>query len=50
MIREPSTAGVNFRTHANWMFRPEIRYNNSPGDPSATFNKVIYGLDVLAKF
>lgn len=45
-----NTAGVNFRTHANWMFRPEIRYNNSPGDPSATFNKVIYGLDVLAKF
>lgn len=45
-----STVGLNFRTHANYMIRPEIRYNNSPGDPNPVFNKVIYGVDVLAKF
>jgi len=45
-----TTAGVNFRTRANFMVRPEIRYNNSPGDPNPVFNKVIYGVDVLAKF
>ncbi|MFO1022512.1 MAG: outer membrane beta-barrel protein [Planctomycetales bacterium] len=45
-----NTWGLNYRPHPNLVFRPEIRYNNSPGDPNPTFNHIIYGIDAIAKF
>jgi hypothetical protein len=40
-----NTFGVNVKPHANLIFRPEVRINDSPGDPNPLFNQTILGID-----
>ena len=48
------TAGVNYKADANFMVRPEVRYDWAPGDEAAQnaqgntfYNRVIFGIDAI---
>ena len=45
-----NTFGVNVKPHANLIFRPEVRINDSPGDPNSVFNSTILGVDGIFLF
>ncbi|OHB81852.1 MAG: hypothetical protein A2W31_07075 [Planctomycetes bacterium RBG_16_64_10] len=42
-----ATFGVNIRPHANFVFRPEIRYDWAP---FADYDQTIFGIDMFATF
>jgi hypothetical protein len=42
-----ATFGVNARPHANVVFRPEVRYDWSPG---GNYNEAIFGIDTVMTF
>ncbi|MGE3243736.1 MAG: outer membrane beta-barrel protein, partial [Pirellulales bacterium] len=51
------TGGVNYRPHANLVFRPEIRYNWTPGENAANsaygindWNNTVFAIDAIATF
>ena len=46
------TGGINYRPHANIIFRPEIRYNWAPSDADfgGDFNQCVFGVDCIATF
>jgi hypothetical protein len=47
------TGGINYRPHANIIFRPEVRYNWTPADAifaPGGFNQVVFGVDCVATF
>jgi hypothetical protein len=42
------TGGVNYRAHANLVFRPEIRYDWTPSDEAADLeNRTIFAVDAV---
>ena len=45
------TGGINYRPHANIVFRPEIRYDWSPTDfDDPDYNRTIFGIDMVCTF
>jgi hypothetical protein len=46
------TGGLNYRPHANIVFRPELRYNWTPSDAKFQddFNQWVFGVDCIATF
>jgi hypothetical protein len=44
-----NTAGINWKPHANLIFRPEVRRNSS-NHPNDLFNQTIYGADMILTF
>ena len=46
------TGGINYRPHANIIFRPEIRYNWAPSSDTYAggFNQWVFGVDCVATF
>jgi hypothetical protein len=42
-----ATYGVNYKPHANWMIRPEIRYDWRPAD---NFDQWTFGVDTFVTF
>jgi len=45
------TGGVNIRPHANFVVRPEIRYDWSPvADNIIDYNKTVFGIDCILTF
>ena len=47
------TAGVNYKPHANWMIRPEVRYDWTPAEDAVEaalgdeYNQVFFGIDAV---
>ncbi len=44
------TGGINYKPHANIIFRPEIRYDWSPTDTNPDYNRAIFGIDVICTY
>jgi hypothetical protein len=47
------TGGINYRPHANFIVRPEVRYNWTPTNVNPAggdFNQVVFGVDCIATF
>jgi hypothetical protein len=46
------TGGINYRPHANVVFRPEIRYNWTPAEEAVNpdFNQAVFGVDAVFTF
>jgi hypothetical protein len=48
-----ATAGVNYRSNANLVFRPEVRYNwtnESAANGTAGFNQTVFGIDAILTY
>jgi len=45
-----NTAGINWKPHANLIFRPEVRRMDSPANGNDLFNQTVYGADVILTF
>jgi hypothetical protein len=51
------TYGFNYKPNANWVVRPEVRYDWTPAEDAVTdaqdsdfYNKVIFGIDAIVTF
>ena len=51
------TYGFNYKANANWIVRPEVRYDWAPGEDAVAnaqgkddYNKVIFGIDAITTF
>lgn len=44
------TSGLNYKLTPNLIIRPEIRRNDSNGDPNGLFNRTIVGCDAILTF
>jgi hypothetical protein len=53
------TGGINYKPHANFIVRPEIRYNWTPSDvdfaqnanpAGIDFNNTVFGIDAILTY
>ncbi|MBA4016010.1 MAG: porin [Pirellula sp.] len=44
------TGGINYKITPNLIIRPEVRRNDSNGDPNGLFNRTIVGCDAILTF
>ncbi|MGC3972075.1 MAG: outer membrane beta-barrel protein [Pirellulales bacterium] len=44
------TTGLNIKLTPNMIIRPEVRRNDSNGDPNGLFNRTVYGVDAVLTF
>lgn len=44
------TSGLNYKVTPNLIIRPEIRRNDSNGDPNGLFNRTVVGCDAILTF
>ncbi len=51
------TYGLNYKANANWMIRPEVRYDWTPAEDAVQtaqntdfYNKVIFGIDAICTY
>jgi len=51
------TYGFNYKPHANWVIRPEVRYDWTPSEDAVSaaqgtddYNKVIFGIDAICTY
>ena len=51
------TYGFNYKYNANWMVRPEVRYDWTPSQDAVAaaqgvddYNKVIFGIDAICTY
>ena len=44
------TAGLNWKPHANLIFRPEVRRLDSPADGRDLYNRTVFGADMILTF